>query len=285
MTRYLLLTLTVIAALAIPAAPATAEPGDTGAFHADCEFSHRLPDDPIVAPGAPGGSHSHDFFGSRDTNANSTVRSIHEAETTCVRTDSADPASDRSAYWVPTLYDDGVPVAASLLGAYYTTALREPASIQPFPPGLMVIAGFSAGGPSEVNGERVWAYFCRGETVAPGGGAVAPTCATPGLELAIRFPDCSDGRRDSLDHKSHMAYAQRVGEQRVCPASHPTAVPRLQVVLRYATAGGPGVRLASGGANTAHADFVNAWTGAFAGLVSRCLVADRYCGGGDNPDK
>ena len=32
-------------------------------FLADCPFSHRLPDDPIVSPNLPGASHMHDFFG------------------------------------------------------------------------------------------------------------------------------------------------------------------------------------------------------------------------------
>jgi hypothetical protein len=186
---------------------------------------------------------------------------------------------------VPTAYDSRGVVQAPMVGAYYTTARKNPASIQPFPFGLMVIAGSSGGGPSEINGERVWAYSCRGGTVAWGNGTTAPTCATPGLELAIRFPDCSDGRLDSPDHKGHMAYAKSTNGVRVCPSSHPTPVPRLQLILRYPTTGGPSLRLASGAINTAHADFVNAWRPAFAGLVSRCLVADRYCGGGDNPDK
>ena len=40
-------------------------------FVADCPLSHRLPDDPIVFPGLPGASHSHDFFGNHATDANS----------------------------------------------------------------------------------------------------------------------------------------------------------------------------------------------------------------------
>ena len=58
------------------APPPTRPPGDVvrvAEFLADCPFSHRLPDDPIVFPGLPGASHMHSFFGSRVTNAYTTV--------------------------------------------------------------------------------------------------------------------------------------------------------------------------------------------------------------------
>lgn len=45
-------------------------------FLADCSYSHRLPDDPIVFPGMPGASHMHNFFGSRVTNAHTTVTDL-----------------------------------------------------------------------------------------------------------------------------------------------------------------------------------------------------------------
>ena len=47
-------------------------------FVTRCTFSHRLADDPIVRPGQPGASHSHDFFGNRTTNANSTLEDDEE---------------------------------------------------------------------------------------------------------------------------------------------------------------------------------------------------------------
>lgn len=55
------------------------------------------------------------------------------------------------------------------------------------------------------------------------------------LRLAIRFPDCWDGRRlDSPDHRSHMATARRTGAtgSRICPRSHPVAVPQLVMKVR-----------------------------------------------------
>jgi hypothetical protein len=102
------------------------------------------------------------------------------------------------------------------------------------------------------------------------------------LKATVRFPDCWDGAQiDSADHKSHLAYSSwsREAQRRICPASHPVAVPKLNLNLRYATAGGRDARLSSGSIHTMHADFFNAWDEAtLAGLVQRCLNADVHCG-------
>lgn len=279
--RFFALALMVLALL--PGMAAASAGTDIGAFHADCDFSHRLSDDPIVFPGQPGVSHSHDFFGARTTDAFSTPESIRAGATSCVRTDTPNYDTDRSAYWVPTLTDNaGVPRSASILGAYYTSGRRELTQIRPFPAGLKVIAGTSTGGPSEVNGQRVFYWTCPGGFAATGSATVAPTCKTPRLDLEIRFPDCWNGvDLDSANHKSHMTYSPNTG---VCPASHPVLVPRLKLGFRYPTTGGPNTRLASGAMNTAHADFMNGWEQeTLAGLVNDCLVADKYCGGSDGP--
>ena len=78
--------------------------GDLGEFVALCPSSHRAQNDPIVFPGQPGQSHLHSFFGSTTTDASSTLGTLLAGGTTC------DPAVDRSAYWVPTLLENGVPI-------------------------------------------------------------------------------------------------------------------------------------------------------------------------------
>lgn len=260
-----------------------------GAFHADCLLSHRASDDPIVFRRGPGASHRHDFFGSRSTNAFSTNRSLRRAPTNCIRTNSRGAGrADRSAYWVPTLYVHGRPVAPTSVGAYYSTGFRDLASIEPFPPDLRVIAGDSRGAPpTDRSGERVIAWSCEGREIVAGSSRVAPTCGSR-LRLNIRFPDCWNGAEsDSRDHKSHMAYSRQArsgNRRRVCPGSHPKQVPVLQLGVGYPTGGGPSVLLASGTIDTAHADFMNGWDKRkLAKLVRLCLRKDRYCGGGDRP--
>ena len=65
--RLGLAAMLALSLLAVPAIPATAA-ATSGSFVTQCDFSHRLPDDPIVFPGQPGASHSHDFTGNRSTN-------------------------------------------------------------------------------------------------------------------------------------------------------------------------------------------------------------------------
>ena len=244
-----------------------------GEFASHCRFTHRLPDDPIVAPGSPGASHLHDFFGNPSTNAFSTRTSLlGAADTTCRRTD------DLSGYWVPTLYEGMAAITPSVT-AYYLTARRNPAFIRSFPPGLEMIAGNShAMGPQD---RSVVSWSCDGgrkvhDPTRP------PFCVHKGLVLSIRFPDCWDGMNvDSVDHKSHMAYSlgQRNGT-RTCPSTHPVTVPALRLRLVYRTHGGRFVHLASGRYYTAHADFFNAWRQpALDALVQRCLNADVNCRG------
>jgi len=268
--------------------------GDEGWFHSDCRFSHRASDDPIVLPGQAGASHSHDFIGSPGTGPSSTNRSLRtDAGSTCVRSDEEKdpslPMADRSAYWTPTLLVDGKPLAPEDgVTAGYAIGPRDPARIEPFPEDLKVIAGSVSGAGPRAGKAFVYRVRCgSGRPVAPRSPTTAPTCATPDLRVDINFPDCANGRPDSVDHQSHMAYSQPAADgsgRWVCPSTHPILVPQLSLKYRFATRGGPGVALASGDMSTTHADFMNGWDEErFAQLVRACLNADEYCGGTNKP--
>ncbi len=117
---------------------------DDALFTVDCPFSHRASDDPIVHPGHPGASHSHEFFGSAATDATSTGSSLRGTTTTCEDTE------DTAAYWVPTLSVDGVAVDPTFARAYYRAApgadVRE---VEAPPLGLAMIAGDPDAGASD----------------------------------------------------------------------------------------------------------------------------------------
>jgi hypothetical protein len=262
-------------ASAAPAASAqnTKTFGDSrGAFHVDCAFSHRAPDDPIVFPAQPGAAHSHDFVGSPTTNAFSSPTTLRlNSSTTCVRTNTRRRLVDRSAYWVPTLHVGAAAISPSGASAYYTTGFRHLSSIRTFPSELRVIAGDAQ---ADQHNHRT-----QGIRTECGGGKCL---------IAIRFPDCWDGVRvDSADHKSHMAFSQQVRSGSPvtgCPGTHPVQMPRLELAVRYPVASLVGARLSSGSLKTFHADFMNGWeVDALAGLVRNCLAVDRYCGGQDTP--
>jgi hypothetical protein len=245
-------------------------------FPADCPFSHRLPDDPIVFPSMPGASHSHDFMGNRTTNAYSNLNSLAAGTSNC------NPTIDLSSYWVPTLYANNVAVVPSIATFYYLgEGVRSDitARIQPFPAGLRVVAGSaSATGPT---GSRArWSCLHAGQ-VPPSGNFVNCPSGTQ-LESYLDFPQCWDGRNlDSADHKSHMAYPVN----QACPTSHPVPVPKLRQVIRYPVNGDPSrFRLASGNGYSMHGDFFNAWpVAALAQRVRDCINAIIKCGADGRP--
>ncbi|MBX7267689.1 DUF1996 domain-containing protein [Micromonospora sp. Llam7] len=220
-------------------------------FPADCTYSHRLPDDPIVLPGLPGASHMHSFFGSTVTNAHTTLRDLVNSPTTC------NPRVDVSSYWVPTLYADNVPVEPAIATFYYLgEGVRADvvAQTQPFPLGLRLVAGNAkAAGP----GESIARWSCLHAGHVPPSKNFVNCPAGTMLESYLDFPQCWNGRDlDSPDHKSHLAYPVN----QACPATHPVHVPKLRQVLRYPVNGDPSqFRLASGPGYTMHGDFFNAW--------------------------
>ncbi|MEZ4675169.1 MAG: DUF1996 domain-containing protein [Caldilineaceae bacterium] len=265
----LLLTLVLLGmkSTVIYAAPVAPHLPPIGEFVAFCAFHHRLMDDPIVFPGQPGASHSHEFMGNTTADAHATLETLLGGDTSC------DPVGDRSSYWVPTLFTvDDQPVAIDHATFYYLVHVDDPTTVQPYPQGLKIIAGNAkATEPAEAAHIK---WSCLGAPDSSTGEIV--TCpANANLELLINFPDCWNGQDlDSADHKSHMAYSAAGA----CPATHPVVVPALQFKLRYATSGAPGMRLASGPGYTAHADFFNAWEVAALENRLQCLHKLEKCG-------
>ena len=260
-------------------------------FVVTCPFGHSAPDDPIVYPGLPHHSHDHAFFGNVSTNAFSTVSSLARHGTTC-----SQPGDD-SAYWAPTLYVAGTALPPASATLYYRRLTSG--AVHPFPRGLEMVAGNSHA--LTPQSSKITYWYCgvlkssfygtmarspsameKTPSVAPTLSAAAlPRCgARTHLEIEVNFPNCSDGKATSADHKSNMAYSV-AGR---CPSSHPIAVPAISLTLRYPTITSTNVFLASGGINSGHADFMDGWNEqALARLVERCLNLGRGCGTAASP--
>jgi hypothetical protein len=243
-------------------------------FPADCPLSHRLPDDPIVLPGLPGASHSHDFFGNHQTNAHSNVDTLQRATGNC------NPATDISSYWVPTLYRNDVPVVPSSVTFYYLgEGVNNPGAIRPTPFGLKIVAGNArATGPSDSIAR--WSCLHAGHVPPSKNFVVCP--AGTQLENYLDFPQCWNGTTlDSADHKSHMAYPVAGN----CPSSHPVSVPKLRMVIRWPVNGSTaGLRLSSGTGYTFHGDFFNVWPPAeMERRVRNCINPVIKCNHAGNP--
>jgi hypothetical protein len=219
-------------------------------FVVECGFSHAAPDDPIVHPGAPGASHLHVFFGATGTDAASTAEALSTGATTC------DQPLDTAAYWAPALLRDGEVVAPVGSVAYYRAGPGvDPATVEPYPFGLMMVAGNAAA--TAAQPLEVVAWSCGAGSIRA---VTPPRCPeNRNLRLLVTFPDCWNGtdlRGPDTDLVAHVAYSHR-GE---CGPTHPVPVPQLQLAVEYPVTGSPdGLELASGGLLTAHADFVNSW--------------------------
>lgn len=244
-----------------------------------CQYSHSLPDDPIVSPGQAGAAHMHDFLGSKVTNTNSTAMSLQAGGTTCTMQD------DKSAYWVPALFKNNVRVFPTgtnknILIYYRGANMKSGTTFQTIPDGLkMIIGNQNATSPAENDA------IAKGHIqfkCGPGSGDDRPVppsqCNSGIMVISYIFPNCWDGvNLDSPDHLSHMSYPSGGS----CPVSHPVAIPRIQAFIRYpvGTSQIGTVTMTSGPYFTAHMDFFNGWDPtAINQLVNKCINAGRDCG-------
>jgi hypothetical protein len=251
-----------------PDAPIAGPQGARAQFVVECGFSHLAPDDPIVFPGRPGMSHLHAFFGNPAVDAFTTAADLPGGDTTC------EQPLDTAAYWAPTLLRDGQPLEPTKSTAYYRPGLGvQPASVQAYPAGLVMLAGNPAA--TSEQPVSIVAWTCGtgiSREVLP------PVCASgSNLRLIVTFPDCWDGSNlDSDDHYAHVAYSS--GGQ--CPSAHRVPIPQLQFSVEYPVTGdASGLVLASGGLLTGHADFINGWDQAkLESEVALCLHRELVCG-------
>lgn len=251
-----------------PDHPIAGPQGGTPQFIVECPYSHSGSDDPIVYPGQPGKSHLHEFFGNTDVDAFSTVESLLGSGTTC------DQPLDTAAYWAPALMRSGEVLTPVKSTAYYRPGEGVPAtSVQPFPVGLVMIAGNPG-----ATGEQPLSIVAWGCGAGIERAMLPPECADGrDLRLMVTFPDCWDGTNvDSNDHHAHIAYSSGGA----CPTGFPVSIPQLQFSVEYPVSGSTaGLVLASGGLTTGHADFMNGWDQAkLTSEVELCLHREVVCG-------
>ena len=254
----------------------------SGQFRMTCDFSHMSFNDPIVAPGRPGASHLHVFFGNTAIDHSSTQQSIEQTgNSTC-----AGGTANRTGYWVPAIIDtkDGTPLKPLQMMVYYKSNVYPGSTVRAKPAGLRMIAGdMMASAPQQ----RVYWECIKASGETERSSSIPANCPVGGtIEVTVEFPECWDGvNLDSPDHKSHMAYpVNSVG----CPTSHPVQLPHLTEKVRYAVTEEVSTarwRLSSDnydktlpGGYSIHADWFNGWVPALQNTwVKNCLQAKRDC--------
>jgi hypothetical protein len=250
-----------------------ANSGRNAEFNATCEYSHSAPDDPIVFPNMAGASHMHSFLGNDSTNATSTPESL-----TRFTASSCKPIEDHSAYWIPTLFEDGKAIEPEQVVVYYGSLLDDKTKTVPMPYGMRMIAGDAKKQEPTPQG-AVNQFYCAG---GPQDGKTRsadgnwPVCDGGTLHFTLRFPDCWDGKHlDSPNHKSHVAFG--VGGK--CSGDYPVAIPAVTFSIAYPTSGTKnGFTLSSGMASSMHGDGFFAWEDdAMAHRVKDCVVQVLPC--------
>lgn len=265
-------------AITVPnAAPDRVVAGPQGAdaqFVVECLVDHLAPDDPIVHPGHAGASHLHQFFGAVDVGAIADYDAFTGGDTTC------EQQGDTASYWAPVLLLDARdPLPAARAVAYYRAGPGvEPASVAPYPPGLMLVAGDA--GAIEPQPLSVVAWSCGTGGLRE---ATPPDCTgAPSLRMIVTFPDCWNGvdtaSSDWSDPEQRHAVYSSKG---VCPGSHPVAIPQLQLAIDYPPVPADrldGLALSSGDILSGHADFWNTWRqDKLEREVAMCLHRDLVC--------
>ncbi len=237
-------------------------------FSVSCDRSHTANDDPIVFPGQAGASHLHDFFGNTQTDAYTTAADLRSSPTTCTTSD------DQSAYWMPALYVNGQKSEPQNTTFYYKAGVADRASIQPIPFGLQVVAGNArTAGPQDPS--RFWFEESHNASNNTSNGQMITANKTGRVTQRIAYPDCWDGVHLATPDQSHVAYHTN---NRVCPPTHPVAMPQLVMFVTFDT-NGAGVSLASGDWYTLHADFFNGWNPATQQqLIDECIKPSVRCG-------
>lgn len=270
--------------------PSTETPPNTGgAFRIVCTPSHMNNDDPILYPGQQGRAHHHTFFGNVTIDYKTDVATLAESgNTTC-----KGGTMNRSAYWVPSMIDTktNTPVLPDIAIFYYKKDSRIPfdVPIDVPPEGLRIIAGNMF---AKTKGESRGMFTClppKGSGLKMTGWHKTIQNCNPDwtMQMAISFPMCWDGKNlDSPDHQSHMAYNSKSNASaNKCPASHPVALPHIQLNLNYKKADTSAWRLSSDNyaatlpaGYSSHADWINGWSEGFLeGIVKNCLNANRDC--------
>lgn len=99
----------------------------------------------------------------------------------------------------------------------------------------------------------------------------------------MRFPTCWDGRLDSEDHQSHVAYAEEGEFNAPCPESHPLRLPKIEFFFRIMPYDG-GWHTFSDGSGVFHADYMSGWDEDFLqNVIDNCYtdsfaaMPDSFC--------
>ena len=248
-----------------------------------CGPSHEGHNDPIVYPDLEGVSHLHEFVGNTITDAHTdTTAELLAGGTTCV------VKGDKTAFWMPALYEDGNLVRPSGPKAvlfYYRQKAASGHLVQPFPENLKIVIGNAkATQPSELG--QMITFKCgpgsNTETRFP-----PAQCGSGVMVVVSILPNCWDGVNPDPGNNIDQLRYPVSGH---CPVGFPVVLPRVQIFARFNVGTDPIDVTFAGTAPdgtftsdmpyyTAHMDYFPAFDPAtMQGLLDKCINAGVDCG-------
>jgi len=189
-----------------------------------CTTAGRDYVDPIVFPGVKPTGHLHDFMGVLVNENTTNALKLRKLDNNCRFAHNSTEEGDQSAYWEPVPYNrnTGEAIKTVQVNNYYRVAPGiKPSEVKTPPSGLRYVIG----DPNAIGGQDHIKWRC---TVSKTGQPTPVDCTEYNTNVKISYilPSCSNGQKDSPDHKSHLVYPdKRTG----CPASHPREIPSLNM--------------------------------------------------------
>ncbi|MEO6080796.1 MAG: DUF1996 domain-containing protein [Steroidobacteraceae bacterium] len=264
--------------------------GVNGSFRNGCLHTKFLYDDPVAAFGKPGTTHLHEFCGAGGVDADF-------VPTPECPGGSSTPGGvvNCSEYHWPAVINrrTGQPVAAFASNNYYKTS---------FTPGQRQGLRWPDYGTAMIFGNQPlntqavqlpgWNFVITCSEI-PGDWTYIPPACPEGAEVTVGLnaPDCWNGQKDSIDHRSHFAYSWQFDG---CPSSHPIYIVQLRVNLHFHIpkgATGKDLRCSSdldtdtAGCKSFHVDWLNGWKPAHAQMIVDGLKVPMDLGQGGLYDK
>jgi len=229
--------------------------------------------DPIISQDCTS-SHMHTFYGPRSIHPST---SYDDLRATPPDLSTTPYEENQSLYWHPSIYRvvNGEYILVRNLDSspYYRWDLSVDPVAEPFPPGFRMIAasddpGADGCGPDgNCGSDSLHAMFTECCMLRNGSETceaweqsqiVFPTRSCDFLGIALAMPTCWDGRIDSPDHKSHMAYTVGGNVADPCPPGYDRRLPQVQLFVRINNYRG-GTYVLSDLKDTFHVDFFNGW--------------------------
>lgn len=281
----------------------TNAPDVVGAFRVICPPTGLNYDDAVLYPGVKNGSpHGHIYYCTKGVDANSTPDTL--------RNDwkgGYNPLLG-SGYWSawPQRAKDGKVIQIDYASIYYKRRpITDPMCFKQAPKGciplvrdIRMVSGYDMRRMGQAQPENAtFTHRCISEgkpsierpLVAD---AVADCGGAGQIMTAIGFPECSDGRADSPDHRSHVAQIKYRGQSYAeCDADHPYLMTHVTEQIAFTVEADdepivfssdamPGMPQMPGG-STFHADYLYGLHDYLAQRIEACINALLSCSDGE----